>query len=934
MTSHEIIQQCANSLTVLGKTISPQTYYLPSPSFHTELDTLLTDRSIIQLLIEAPRGTAKSSKAISAVFDHIIFDVGEKLVIIQSKTRPEAINRLTKIKNVLNYSQTFRELFGYSGEEVAEIWREDKIRTRIGKWWVTIKAIGTGSPVRGALEDDTRITLYLLDDPDDELNTITKEQMEKNFDYFLGGLAGLDRRGGRVIVIGTPIREGCIVERLRGATNWTTRRYQSYNEETKECLWAEMYPYEWLMNKKKELEELGKLSKFYSEYQCHRADTKIKLANGEIKKIQDVQIGDIVRTDNGTALVKASSKTGYKKIVEVLLENGDIFTASIGHNIKTSEGKTKLENAKNLQIIYNFTYNQEKEAIKARLVGFCLGDGHSTIIHKQGKTKLMEIPLVQFYSKYSQDIEKIILDVELLYGIKYKLQYNKNSTAYYITVSGDSARDLIKSGCVTGNKVSQNFGVPEWIKNNSEVIKKEFIAGLFGAEATKPIEKKKGNGCNGIIVNMSKLSGNESGLLQDVKDILESLGYVCMYSSSLRGDRQSCVLMIGNSADNTAKFLKEIGYRYSEYKEKLAVDWYYYLSKMEYGKRDLIESINDLHDNIKLSFNEISKILNRDAEVLRRIYNRQSCTLPNNYIKFDEWIIDKRIKIGIEIPIINKFYLDEEEVYNIEVDSYDHSYLIEDNINNYNCEIVGDEDRLMKKEYLRWYDGHLRMIDGFPFMVITHEGETEWEIEELIEPKIIPVNTFLGIDPASSTKQTADFSVTLPISYTGKDIYLLDYYRRRVAPTTHAEQIIQSIRTHKPTRVHVETVGYQEMLRDYLRKRLKEESLYVMGMETKITPRTEKSVRLERLHPYLYNRIVWIKKSHTEFVDEMMMYPRGKHDDLLDGLDLATRRLISPSHTLGAKETVAIKNHFQRKDLSLDYEDKKKETNNQNWMLN
>jgi len=517
MTSHEIIQQCANSLTVLGKTISPQTYYLPSPSFHTELDLLLTDRSIIQLLIEAPRGTAKSSKAISAVFDHIIFDVGEKLVIIQSKTRPEAINRLTKIKNVLNYSQPFRELFGYSGEEVAEIWREDKIRTRIGKWWVTIKAIGTGSPVRGALEDDTRITLYLLDDPDDELNTITKEQMEKNFDYFLGGLAGLDRRGGRVIVIGTPIREGCIVERLRGATNWTTRRYQSYNEETKECLWAEMYPYEWLMNKKKELEELGKLSKFYSEYQC---------------------------------------------------------------------------------------------------------------------------------------------------------------------------------------------------------------------------------------------------------------------------------------------------------------------------------------------------------------------------------------------------------------------------------EIVGDEDRLMKKEYLRWYDGHLRMIDGFPFMVITHEGETEWEIEELIEPKIIPVNTFLGIDPASSTKQTADFSVTLPISYTGKDIYLLDYYRRRVAPTTHAEQIIQSIRTHKPTRVHVETVGYQEMLRDYLRKRLKEESLYVMGMETKITPRTEKSVRLERLHPYLYNRIVWVKKSHTEFIDEMMMYPRGKHDDLLDGLDLATRRLISPSHTLGAKETVAIKNHFQRKDLSLDYEDKRMETNKQNWMLN
>jgi predicted phage terminase large subunit-like protein len=513
MTKTEVIQKCADSLTYLGKTISPQTYYLPSPSFHSELDLYLTDRSSIQTLIEAPRGTAKSSKAVMAVFDHVIFDIGDKFVLIQSKTRPEAINRLTKIKDVLNYSQPFRELFGYSGENVAETWREDKIKVKIGRWWVTIKALGTGQPVRGALESDTRITLYLLDDPDDELNTITKEQMDKNFDYFLGGLAGLDRRNGRVIVIGTPIREGCIVERLRNATNWVTKRYQAYDEDTKECLWNEMYPYEWLMNKKKELEELGKLSKFYSEYLC---------------------------------------------------------------------------------------------------------------------------------------------------------------------------------------------------------------------------------------------------------------------------------------------------------------------------------------------------------------------------------------------------------------------------------QIVGDEDRLMKKEYLRWYDGHLTELDGFLYMKITHEGETEYTIEELITPKIIPVNTFLGVDPASSTKQTADFSVSMPIAYTGKDIYMLDYFRKRVTPTVHAEQIINSIRYHKFTRVHVETVGYQEMLRDYLRKRLREENLFVMGMETKITPRTEKSSRLERLHPYLYNRVLWIKKSHTEFVDEMVMYPRGKHDDTLDGLDLATKRLIAPSHSVAVKTTPLFK-----QEIMMDYEDiRYARANNNSWMLN
>lgn len=485
MEREEILRKCANDLSFLGRTISPQTYYLPSPQFHSEIDCLLTDRSIIQLLIEAPRGTAKSSKTIAAVLDHAIFDEGDKFVIIQSKTRPEAINRLTKIKDILNYSEPFRELFGYCGEQAAEIWREDKIRVRIGGWWVTIKALGTGQQVRGALEGDTRITLYVLDDPDDEMNTITKEQMDKNFDSFLGGLAGLDRRNGRVIIIGTPIRQGCIVERLRGATGWVTKHYQSYNEDTKEVLWEEMYSYEWLMSKKRELDELGKLSKFYSEYQC---------------------------------------------------------------------------------------------------------------------------------------------------------------------------------------------------------------------------------------------------------------------------------------------------------------------------------------------------------------------------------------------------------------------------------EIMGDEDRLFRKEYLMWYDGGIEFRDGFPYLKITHLGDTEYTIEKLETPKVIPVNNHLGVDPASSTKATADYSVSFPILYDGQDIYCWDYYRRRVPPTAHAEQIIELTRQLQFVRGQIETVGYQEMLRDYLRQRLSEEGLYLPGLETKFNPRTEKSARLEILHPLFRNRRVYVKKSMTEFIDEMMMYPRGKHDDLLDGFYYATRKLIPPDHTVKSDE--------------------------------
>jgi predicted phage terminase large subunit-like protein len=227
------------------------------------------NRSIIQLLIEAPRGTAKSSLTKLFVIHHYIFDPGDKVIVIQSKTLREAKRRLWAIKDIIEYNETYRKLFGYHGEQVADAWREDYIKFRFNGNWVTIIPAGTGQQIRGLLEGDTRLTLYLLDDPDDEENTKTIERTEDNFSKFVAGVACLDRlRNGRVMVIGTPIGEGCIVARLRDSTGWVTRNYSACDEETEECLWEEMYSYEWLMNKKKELDEQGMLWKFYSEYMC------------------------------------------------------------------------------------------------------------------------------------------------------------------------------------------------------------------------------------------------------------------------------------------------------------------------------------------------------------------------------------------------------------------------------------------------------------------------------------------------------------------------------------------------------------------------------------------------------------------------------------------------------------------------------------------
>jgi phage terminase large subunit-like protein len=265
----EVLKKCANDLLFFGKTISPASFKYSSPEFHKELSSILMNRSNIQTLIEAPRGTAKSTLTRLFVMHHYIFDPGDKVIVIQSKTLREAKRRLWKIKDTIEYNQTYRDLFGYHGEQTASAWNQDYIKFKFNGNYVTIIPAGTGQQIRGLLEGDTRLTLYLLDDPDDEDNTKTIDATVDNFSKFIGGVACLDRiSNGRVIVIGTPVGEGCIVARLRDATGWVTKNYAAYDEETKECLWEEMYDAEWLDNKKKELEEQGMLWKFYSEYMC------------------------------------------------------------------------------------------------------------------------------------------------------------------------------------------------------------------------------------------------------------------------------------------------------------------------------------------------------------------------------------------------------------------------------------------------------------------------------------------------------------------------------------------------------------------------------------------------------------------------------------------------------------------------------------------
>jgi predicted phage terminase large subunit-like protein len=126
--------------------------------------------------------------------------------------------------------------------------------------------------------------------------------------------------------------------------------------------------------------------------------------------------------------------------------------------------------------------------------------------------------------------------------------------------------------------------------------------------------------------------------------------------------------------------------------------------------------------------------------------------------------------------------------------------------------------------------------------------------------------------------------------------FCLPYYRKRATPLDLADAIINNFKTYKSTKTRIESVGYQEMLRQYIKEKAEEMGMFIPGLEIKENPRTSKSYRLESLQPLFASNKVYIQPTMQNFIDELLLYPRGKHDDLLDGFFYANKNCYKPLH--------------------------------------
>ena len=108
-----------------------------------------------------------------------------------------------------------------------------------------------------------------------------------------------------------------------------------------------------------------------------------------------------------------------------------------------------------------------------------------------------------------------------------------------------------------------------------------------------------------------------------------------------------------------------------------------------------------------------------------------------------------------------------------------------------------------------------------------------------------------------------------------------------------ADEIFKIFKRYSPVRrVNIETIAYQEMLRDYVYKRSKKEGLFIPGIEKGIKGygnKKKKDRLFEGLQPMFKQGAVHLKKNHHELIGELLDFPKGSHDDCIDAFWLSTQ---------------------------------------------
>ncbi|MFT3746458.1 MAG: phage terminase large subunit [Pyrinomonadaceae bacterium] len=169
----------------------------------------------------------------------------------------------------------------------------------------------------------------------------------------------------------------------------------------------------------------------------------------------------------------------------------------------------------------------------------------------------------------------------------------------------------------------------------------------------------------------------------------------------------------------------------------------------------------------------------------------------------------------------------------------------------------------------------------------------EW-LRNIIETPPPGLRWFRGYDLAISTKTTADYTASFRVALNEMGfLYIADGYRERIEYPEQRRFIMERIRTERGTRHGIEdSSNCKSIIQDLRRDRglLQFSFKPVPVINDKLTRALSWS-HLAEAGKLKLVRGAWIKP----FVNELIRFPQGKHDDQVDAVSVAVQLMAEPT---------------------------------------
>ena len=267
----ETLLLAKNDMIAFGKLFLPEDFMRSeTPPFHYEIADIITNQKARQSAIIIPRGHGKTVLTKCDIMQSFCFTEEPLFYGWVSATAKLATGNMDYIKYHMEFNDRVRYYFGsLKGRK----WTETDVELTNGCKLISKSNI---SGIRGGAKLHKRYDLIILDDFEDENNTITPEARNKNSNLITAVVfPALEPQTGRLRINGTPVHYDSFINNLivnyeKSVSDGKDFSWDVYTRKAIDkkglMLWDSWFGKEEMSRKKKFYAYSGQPSKFYQEY--------------------------------------------------------------------------------------------------------------------------------------------------------------------------------------------------------------------------------------------------------------------------------------------------------------------------------------------------------------------------------------------------------------------------------------------------------------------------------------------------------------------------------------------------------------------------------------------------------------------------------------------------------------------------------------------